>query len=237
MLKLKMDLTSRDKKLLIFLSLFVVAIFFIYVLIIPLGRSNMEIKEKIDVAKAEKIENEQKMQALPAKRESLETLRIDLAEIRNDFYPFMQSQEIDQKLTGMALSYGVFSRNLNIVMPEGEAALEPYQYSEAAQNNAEEAKEEKKTDPEEITDKESAQKSAPETRSNSKAKGTGLNMVYTDIYKVKISWDLTGLKQNLKNLVDNLSFPALRLVSLKWDQTDDDRDALSLNLELYMYKD
>ena len=108
-MNITMEITERDKKLLLFMAFFVIVLGFGFFIIRPLSQADAELKIE--------LENQQELM---------------MEEAAKDFYPVMKSQEIDRLLTGIVVGKGLESRQMTITMPQSELKLEPYYASAAA---------------------------------------------------------------------------------------------------------
>ena len=125
-MKITTEITDRDKKLLLFLAIFVIVVVFGFFIIRPLAETDAALKEELAVQEELQIRTQQKLMLLPSMQANVEKTEEELAAAAEDFYPVMKSQEIDKLLTGIALSWGLESRQLVIQMPEGEMILDPF---------------------------------------------------------------------------------------------------------------
>ncbi len=128
-----MTLTERDKKLLVFLGIFVVFVLLGWLGIRPMMKTITAAKDELAQAEQVKIEMEEKIQLLPSKQAMKISLEERLAEKSSTFYPVMQSQQIDKLITNLALTYSLEAKNLNIIMPQKYLSSAPYTYSDAHQ--------------------------------------------------------------------------------------------------------
>jgi hypothetical protein len=167
-MKLEISMTDRDKKLLIFLGIFVIVVCFAYWGIRPSIKSVMSINEDI--------------------QDDNKTLEENIVEARANYFAMMTSDEIDKYFTGLALSYNLYSYDLNISMPSDTCDLEPYQYSaKALMPDTDEEDEEEDTDD-----------SSDDLLDEEEDPDTG-------IYAATVTLRLGGEQENLTTFVDDLS--------------------------------
>lgn len=126
---MKTEMTQRDKKLLIFLALFVIVVGIGYWGIRPQVKNIMQYNDDIEEAENEKMITEMKISQFPMLEAENEVLEQDILKARTNFYPMMTSDEIDKMITGMVLDYDLHSYELDITMPREEVDFEAYQYS------------------------------------------------------------------------------------------------------------
>ncbi|MBR5360283.1 MAG: hypothetical protein IK123_05265, partial [Lachnospiraceae bacterium] len=125
-------LTERDKKLLIFLSLFVIVVGIGYWGLRPIYKSIKETDEAIVEAEDLKAQNELKVMQLPIYEKDNAELEESIIAARQSFYPIMTSDELDKMFTTMVLDYNLYSYFLRISIDKDELQSEPYQYSKKA---------------------------------------------------------------------------------------------------------
>lgn len=140
---MKMGMTQRDKKLLVFLTLFVIIVGIGYWGVYPMVKDILSYNTEIEEAKALKALNEQKIAELPVLEKEGERLTQVILDAKKDYYPLMTSDEIDKLFTGMALDYNLYAYQMDIKIDENEARVEPYVYSvkKVMQENEEETME------------------------------------------------------------------------------------------------
>lgn len=126
---MQMEMTQRDKKLLMYLGLFVVIVCFGYWGVRPLIKGITETDEAIIEAETEKEINELKILELPMLEMENEELEENIVKARQSFYPMMTADQIDKMMTGMALDYNLYAYDLSIAMPKEEARTESYKYA------------------------------------------------------------------------------------------------------------
>ena len=91
-------LTQRDKKLLVFLAVFVMVIGLGAGVIYPLAAKSQELQEKLTEASLEQAERQQKITALPAMEKNKKKAEENLAQARQEFYEITPSMGIDKML-------------------------------------------------------------------------------------------------------------------------------------------
>ena len=122
-MNITMEITERDKKLLLFMAFFVIVLGFGFFVIRPLSQADAELKIELENQQELMMETQQKLVMLPAMESSLVKTQEELEEAAKDFYPVMKSQEIDRLLTGIVVSKGLESRQMTITMPQSELKL------------------------------------------------------------------------------------------------------------------
>ena len=112
-----LKLTQRDKKLLIVLAVVVLIVGVGAGLLFPLMEKGQNLKEEVLNADIEQQERSQKVESLPALQKREDQVLEEIGKAQQDFYPIMQSMEIDKMLTEMALTKGLTVKDLDIKMP------------------------------------------------------------------------------------------------------------------------
>ncbi|MBR6329985.1 MAG: hypothetical protein IKR68_10140 [Lachnospiraceae bacterium] len=214
---MQMQMTKRDKNLLIFLAVFVIVVGFGYWGIKPQIQAIGELDLKIEDAKALKDINDMKISMLPMVQGENEGLEKQAVKVRENFYPMMTADEIDKKFTGMALGYHLSVFSLDIAMPTGEFESEPYQYSKRFEEQEAHAEEGYVEEEGTTTDIESVDNYAE----------TGYTDFYEDepavatgIYATGVSMRLQGERNDLQRFIDDLSAAKENhlIKSYKWEE-------------------
>lgn len=214
-MKLEMQMAERDKKLLIFLAIFVIVVGIGYWGITPQIKSILSINEEKEEEEYRQMVDDMKLVELPMLEIENEDLEKDILAARSHFYKMMTSDEVDRYMTGMVLGYNLYSYSLSIGMPTEEATLSAYQYSakyesdqiaeaeriaELEAEQMEEAMEDSrgvgsKAEREQLAEIELMDAPAIEYD------GNGL----TGIYATSVSMELGGEREDLQRLIDDLS--------------------------------
>lgn len=246
---MKLEMTERDKKLLIFLAIFVIVVCIGYWGIFPIVKDMNQIK--YDTIEEEQIRemNDLKLAQLPMIEKENEEYEEDIKKAKSDFYEMMNADEIDKLFTTMALDYNLYAYSMDISMPTEQAELEAYAYSEKylADQEQEDALEE-----EDATAADGKNQSDSTETDTTAGSGPDDSQYYEDkmvgIYAATIQMKLGGEEAVLQKLIDDLSVSSKqqRLVSYQWD-TDSDitiddagnydiryQKVLNIVIEIYM---
>ncbi|MDO5136786.1 MAG: hypothetical protein Q4D55_12085, partial [Eubacteriales bacterium] len=138
---MEIKLSDRDKKLLLFLAIFLMAVGFGKLVILPGIKNYQKLDMEITDRQLEKDEMEMTIIGYPMLEGEYEELKAQADEVYEDYYPVMNSQEIDRRITGIVLEAGVEAVSLQIdmadqqglslgkydgleVMPQGEGSEE-----------------------------------------------------------------------------------------------------------------
>ncbi len=251
---MKMEMTARDKKLLIGLSIFVIVVCIGYWGIYPMIKDIFEYKDEIIEQEELKEINDLKLLQVPMFEIDNENMEKQILESRAQFFGMMSSDEIDRYFTELVLNYGLYAYDLNIDMPEAESELEPYKYSEKAiLLSQEELEEESGVYAED--DDETADLTALDNPAGSNPDELYDMYTGTGIYAATVTLRLGGEYDRLLKLINDLSTSKqkLRVISYEWsneqsvklsDETDGentdsiyelvDNNVLMISIEIYM---
>ncbi|MDD6328583.1 MAG: hypothetical protein Q4D54_04970 [Eubacteriales bacterium] len=245
---MKMEMTEKDKKLLVMLSIFVIVVCIGYWGIYPVLKDMKKISNEIVAQKDDQELNEMKIGMLPMLEAEHTKMEEDISKAREKYFPRMTNDEIDKYFTAMALNYSLQAYDLTIDSPNDEASLEPYQYSYKA---LEEVINEETSGA--FIDMEDTESEGEEST------GSGLSGSLfleestgnTGIYSATITLRLGGNEADLKQLINDLSDNSqIRICNFRWsDDRNVEIDAsneeytivtskvLNLSLEIYMYEE
>ncbi len=126
---MKMELTQRDKGLIVFLAVIVTIFIFGYFFIYPISVIIKETENEIETQRDLKEVNDYKINNLLFVKDDNKMLEEKLATVRKNFYPMMEADEVDKYFTEMALGYDLYVYSLKIEQAEDEVESEPYRYS------------------------------------------------------------------------------------------------------------
>ena len=249
-------MTERDKKLLFALVIIVIVFVIGYLGIYPLVKSVREINKEIEEQEALQSENEIKLTNLTVIQVDNEKMEEDIIEKRKDFYPVMAASDIDKLLTGKALSYNLYSYDLDIDVNDTVVSLAPYQYSDRGEDDDADASEDDQEDAVDAADYldntySSGSKSGGSTDTgdaSSASDGTTTDMSAVGIYVAYVNMRLGGNRADLEKFLDDMvaGGEKVRVVSYSWTegrQLDYNNDGtynlvtekvLDISLELYM---
>lgn len=251
-MKLEMKMTERDKKLLLFLALFVIIVGMGYWGIKPQIQKIIKINNKIEKEEQRSFIDDMKLVELPMIESENEELEKDILNARGHFYKMMTSNEVDKYMTNMVLSYNLNSYDLSIIMPTDEGSpLAAYKYSSKFQQDQELAYEmeleetiEEDTDKNGLTEDEALEMLEEDTATASEA-----DFSQTGIHVVNVFMSVGGSEEDLQRFIDDLSNTdeKLWLKSYSWssqrtlqlDEETNEMDlvvnyTLNINANLYM---
>lgn len=247
---MKMEMTQRDKQLLVFLSIFVIVVCFGYWGIYPNIKAMKKMETKMQEQQDIKTVNETKIMQVPMFEVDNEKMEKSILDARAKFYPMMNSSEIDKYFTNFVLGYQLYAYDMGITMPEGECELEPYQYSEKALN---EQQIQELSESADSTQEQSDSATALDEGSDSEEDMYAFDATaMTGIYMATVSLRLGGTDEQLLKLIDDLSNTDMkhRVKNYSWsiersvqytNNADEEKgyeiaqeNVLNITLEIYM---
>lgn len=202
---MKFEMTEKDKKLLIFLAVFVIVVCIGYWGIVPCVKSILSTNEAIVEAKTERDDIDMKLAELPIIQVDNIDLENDIAKAREPYFPIMTSSEIDRYFTEMGLKYNLNRYDLMIDMPEDMAELEAYQYSEQVESSSEEEESDEHYGGVSKAETEQIEKVEAEAGEDATEEEAVEAEPETGIYSATVSMRLGGKQGDLEKLVDDLS--------------------------------
>ena len=212
---MQMQMTEKDKKLIVFLAIFVILVAGGYWGIYPVVSNIFSVQEQIEDEKALQDMNMVKMAQAPLLVADNEQVETEMAVLKESFFPVMSSAQVDKYMTGLILDYQLYAYDLSISMPQEEAANEPYQFSEKAVLEETEEFVDSQADMQadssvDISEDDDFMSETPVFEED----------VATGIYKVGVTVRVGGDKANIQRMIDDLSLSKqkLHLISYNWDE-------------------
>jgi hypothetical protein len=253
---MKFEISQKDKKLLVFLSIFVIVVCIGYWGVYPVITDIDEIENSIDDEESTKLSNELKVSQLSMYETENEKLEQDIVDAKACYYPMMSSDEIDKYFTELVLNdYNLLSYALVIGKSE-LVDLEPYVYSEKAAAEAQKKTEDaanSTSSTESTNNTDSSTSSGSSELSAGDALQTTLEYGDTDgttvgIYSVTVDMKLGGTDEQLMKFVDDMSTSdqKIRVTGYSWSgdrnvEYDEDGNytvdisrILNISIEIYM---
>ena len=225
---------SKKDKMTIAVVLFAGLVFvFVWYLIRPNIKSITATSDKIEQAQFTQSQYKNKLINLTSGEDIYNKTVSDFKESTSDFYPLMNSSEIDRMVTSYVLKSGLFSENLIIKMPLGAIEEKPYVYSSLATDRSSESvtSDEISTTatstPASGSTASSTTKSAtvdslitPYETARSKSKSTASSGVQC----ANLTLVVTGKQKDCQALIDDLcTKPAVRITSFEWEKSITER--------------
>lgn len=129
---MKLEMSAKDKKLLIGLAIGVIIVCIGYWGIFPILTDIQDIGDEIEEQSALEQINAMKLAQLPILEMENEEYEQEILSTRAEFYKMLTSDEIDKIFTGKAILHSLYAYEMNIAMPKDETKLDPYKFSHKA---------------------------------------------------------------------------------------------------------
>lgn len=219
-----MKLTEKDKKLLYLLCILIIAAGFIFFLIKPQFERREKLSDRLTEAENQKSSMEILIASAPAGEKIIEESTEEYTKVVRDFYPLMNSDQIEQTITKMVLSHQLTSVSLSVSSQPELAETVPYFASmKAMETGAADGQSDE-------SGEENNQQEGAENKS-------------TMIYASQISVTVNGDKENMKALIDTVckDFPAIRITGFQMNSKtgisadNQIKDVLTMNLTMELY--
>ena len=226
---MKTTMTESDKRLLMFMFLFVIIVAISYWGIYPQVKRYRALETKIEKEEDDKKINQMKIANLGLIEMQAEEYEGKISERKDEFYQIMKSSEIDRMMTEMATANGLDIYELNFTMPSSPTDRMAYQYSElyerqlqmkADYESSESAEMETAaaTTTTEASGEEGEEESEDASASTGADSGSGTAALMdqmmgaeeggyqpnTDIYAVPVTMTVGGDIEDLEKFIDNI---------------------------------
>ena len=240
---MQVQMTERDKRLIVMLALIVIVVGFGWWGIRPAIKSMTKMNKDLEEQGAKMQVNETKLSKLFMYETEADSYGEMIVSEKYNYFPIMSSSEIDRFFTNMILDRGLSAYDLSIKIGGSPVPVEPYQYSALARIVADEAERQKNSEKKGSEEDPFEYTSSPAYNS--------------EIYGVDITLRLAGDMEDLKGLIEDISKSEKLLlvrncvwteqVSMVNEYVEDDSDeggsyvptmrsttVLNVNLTLYM---
>ena len=206
---LQTNLNNKDKKT-IAIVLFAALVFaIVWFLIRPTITTIANTEDKIEQAQLTQTQYQNKLLYLTSGEAIYAKAVTDLNESTADFYPVMDSSEIDKMVTSYVLQSGLFAESLKIKMPDGSVEERPYVYSKITNNTSSSAAATTSNDAETLM--------APYDKARKQTTSTASSGVQC----VELSLSMTGTKAACQAFIDDLcTKPSVRITGFTWEKLD-----------------
>lgn len=245
-MKLEMKFTERDKKLIVFLSLFLLIVGIGYFVVRPLYEKVGQLQAQADELELQVEQTQNYLVRLPQLRKVNEELQGRRRDELQIFYPYMESQELDKMITGLTLHESLGAKNLTITIPDEPYVITPY-FLSVPQPDEEGQLSESEQAYEAETSGDAAGQTDEAQTPDAQAGADGSEQV---LYVATLAVDATGTHEQLQAYIDLLSddgkYPAIQVNSYTWNRentvgTDElgafmmqSGEALHIELSVYM---
>lgn len=241
-----MKFTERDKKLIVFLSLFLLIVGIGYFVVRPLYEKVGQLQAQADELEMQVEQTQNYLVRLPQLRKMNEELQGQKQDELQIFYPYMESQELDKMITGLTLHESLGAKNLTITIPDEPYVITPY-FLSVPQPDEEGQLSESEQAYEAETSGDAAGQTDEAQTPDAQAGTDGSEQV---LYVATLAVDATGTHEQLQAYIDLLSddgeYPAIQVNSYTWNRentvgTDElgafmmqSGEALHIELSVYM---
>ena len=131
-------MTERDKRLVVFLIIFLILVGFIMLVGLPQLERISEQMQQLDEATTLQTDIQQKAASLTNIKEKSAIFERDFAGLTDDFFPLQQTQQIESQFTGRAMSHHLTVQMFNVGEITTPPELLPYVGSAMANQSDEE---------------------------------------------------------------------------------------------------
>lgn len=233
---MQVAMTERDKKLIVILSIIVIVVAIGYWFIRPALKDVKEMKEEIEEQESLKRLNDIKMAQMPVMEVDIADNKAEIETLKDEFYPMMNSDEIDKYFTSMVLKRNLFAYDLNIEMESMPSSLEPYQYAASiSQFGDEEYEEEEYEEDDESEDSDSEDEDSYDAydayddelyMDSSDDEEEDSEPANTNVYAANVTMRIGGSEEDMMQLIDDLSIMDHRMLvrGYSWTITRDTVD-------------
>ena len=224
------NLSKKDKMTIAIVIFAGLTFAFIWYLIRPNITSIMTMSDKIEQAELTQSQYKNKLINLST-GEAIYTKTVqNFKESTCDFYPIMDSSEIDRMVTSYVLKSGLFAENLTIKMPSGAVDEKPYTYSSLAD---ERSSERESTIDISLTTTPTPSDSSSSTTSTTvsttvdslltpyeTARSRSRSTTSSGVQCANITLTITGSQKACQALIDDLcTKPSVRITGFEWEKT------------------
>lgn len=235
---MKSNLTEKDKRLLLFMFIFVIVVSIGYWGIIPQIKQYRELEGEIEKETVKQSINEQKVMNLFLVEDQCSTYEEEMAEDRAKFFDMMTEADIDRMLTTNAVSNGLEIYSFSVNIPDKPSSRMAYVYSDLYQEQLEYEQQQRlveknftegKSDEEELEELSSSKKESSDKDSDEKAVESEVVDVFgntdtigtnTDVYAARVTISLGGDEAALHRFLNQMieSDKKVLITSYNWGE-------------------
>ena len=229
-MKFDSNLSAKDKKTIALVLGAAVVFMFGWFGIRPTINDILELDGDIDTARLTQTEYKNKIINLSSAEVIFDRAVTDLSDSTEDYYPIMQSSDIDRMMTSYVLGFGLYPESMNITMPTDPVVEAPYAYSDIQVSNIIAAPTPTPTPvvttTPAATNSENNTTQMPEQVDSlfvpyNNARSSAVSTAASGIYCVTLSYTVTGSEEDCQALIDDLSVkPSIRLTGFEWQEVD-----------------
>ena len=219
---MQVAMTERDKKLIVMLSIIVIVVSIGYWGIRPALKAMAVAKE--DIIEQEEIKelNDMKLAQIPILEAKTEEYDEEVSKLKDEYLPYMNSDEIDKMFTGMVLERGLFAYDLDIALENVPAELSPYAFSKMATDPYYVSSYEEDEDEEEDTSTESGMLNALDKELYGSTDTDEGNTNYNDVvYRAHLVLRIGGDLDKLYKFVDDMEAykKKILITGYRWNES------------------
>ena len=235
---MKSNLTEKDKRLLLFMFIFVIVVSIGYWGIIPQIKQYRELEGEIEKETVKQSINEQKVMNLFLVEDQCSTYEEEMAEDKAKFFDMMTEADIDRMLTTNAVSNGLEIYSFSVNIPDKPSSRMAYVYSDLYQEQLEYEQQQRlaeknftegKSDEEELEDMSSSKKDSSDKDSDEEVEESGVVDIFgnteaigtnTDIYAARVTISLGGDEAALHRFLNQMieSDKKVLITSYNWGE-------------------
>lgn len=232
-MKFESNLNDKDKKTIALVLGAAVVFMFGWFGIRPTVNDILELDGDIDTARLKQTEYKNKIINLSSAETIFGRAVTDLADSTEEYYPMMQSSDIDRMMTSYVLGFGLYPESMNITMPTDTVVEVPYTYSDIEVVTFVPTPTPTPTpvatttpDASSGTGTENGTIQMPEQVDSlfvpyNNARTSTVSTASSGIYCVSLSYTVTGTEEECQALIDDLSVkPSIRLTGFEWSEID-----------------
>ena len=217
------NLSKKDKFTIAIVLFAGLAFALIWFLIRPTITSIITINDEIEQAEITQTEYKNKIMFLSSAEAIYGKAVEDLNESTADFYPVMDSSEVDRMVTSYVLESGLFAENLLIRMPSGAVVEAPYAYAEVAQTGAAPVVSDDGSDDGSDADADTATAvgSSDLLSPYSNARNNARSTEPSGVQCASVTLVVTGSRSTCQAFIDDMcTKPAMRITGYSWSRVD-----------------
>jgi len=210
---MKTNLTDKDKRLLMFMLMFVIIVAIGYWGVIPQISGYSELAEKIETEEEKQKVNKMKISNAATVEFQLDEYKEKIKQVKDEFYGIMKSSQVDKMLTQLATKRNLSIYDLKFNMPKEpttrmayvNSALYQEQLLAKEEYNKKAADEEDSSKSKSSEDKDSSSDSAASVMESAMGAVEGGYAPNTDIYAVPVSFSVGGELSDLEAFLEELN--------------------------------
>lgn len=222
-----MKLTEKDKKLLYLLCILVIAAIFGFFIIKPQVEKRSDLEDMLSETENKKSSMEVMIATAPSSEAIIEESTESYDKLTADFYPLMNSNQMESVITEMVLGSNLTSLELDVSSQPEQADMKAYFASVKGQKAL-------------ISEQTDAQNESDGAASKTQEEEQG---TASNVYSFKVSVTATGTESDMKGLIDKIcaDCPAIRITGYRLNTktgisaSNEVKNVTSLMLDMEVY--